>query len=70
MSLNLPAPALDTWNQTLETLIIDYTYDPLNRLTSATYSDGRNFAYTYDASGNVLELEQNLGPGTIITTYA
>ena len=66
---NLPAPARDTWNQTLGTLTIDYTYDPLNRLTSATYSDGRSFGYSYDASGNVLELEQNLGPGTIITTY-
>jgi len=45
------------------------THDPLNRLTSAAYSDGRSFNYTYDPSGNVLELEQNLGPGTIITAY-
>ena len=64
VNFKLPAPV-----QQASSLIIDYTYDPLNRLTSAMYSDGRNFAYTYDASGNVLELEQNLGPGTIITTY-
>ncbi len=64
VSYNLPAP-----QQQSSSLIIDYTYDPLNRLIAADYSDGRNFAYTYDAAGNVLELEQNLGPGTIITAY-
>ncbi|MBN2116321.1 MAG: hypothetical protein JW730_07115 [Anaerolineales bacterium] len=51
-------------------LTIDYTYDALNRLTGATYSDGRNFGYTYDPAGNVLELQKNLGPGTIVTTYS
>jgi CSLREA domain-containing protein len=50
-------------------LTIDYTYDALHRLTSAAYSDGRSFSYTYDAAGNVLELQQNLGPGTVTTTY-
>ncbi|MCI0555384.1 MAG: hypothetical protein L0287_30945 [Anaerolineae bacterium] len=50
-------------------LTIDYTYDALNRLTDAVYSDGRNFGYIYDAAGNVLELQQNLGPGTVTTTY-
>ena len=50
-------------------LTIDYTYDALNRLTSATYNDGRSFGYTYDPAGNVLQLEQNLGPGTVTTTY-
>jgi RHS repeat-associated protein len=51
-------------------LTIDYTYDALNRLTSAVYSDGRHFNYTYDANGNTLQLQRNLGPGTITTTYA
>lgn len=41
----------------------------LNNLTSATYSDRSKFGYTYDAAGNVLELERNLGPGTVVTTY-
>jgi YD repeat-containing protein len=50
-------------------LTIDYTYDALRRLTSATYSDGRIFSYTYDPAGNVLELQKNLGPGTVVTTY-
>ncbi|HPH98642.1 MAG TPA: polymorphic toxin-type HINT domain-containing protein [Anaerolineaceae bacterium] len=31
---------------------IDYTYDPLNRLTLVTYSDGITYAYTYDMTGN------------------
>ena len=50
-------------------ITIDYTYDALNRLTDATYSDGRCFTYTYDPNGNVLEMEQDLGPGTVTTTY-
>jgi YD repeat-containing protein len=51
-------------------LTIDYTYDALHRLTGATYSDGRTFDYTYDAAGNVLQLEQDLGPGTVTTIYS
>ena len=31
---------------------IDYTYDPLYRLTAADYSDGKSFGYSYDAAGN------------------
>jgi YD repeat-containing protein len=33
---------------------IDYTYDPLYRLTAADYDDGTFFHYTYDAVGNRL----------------
>jgi RHS repeat-associated protein len=33
---------------------IDYTYDPLNRLTNAEYSNGDYFLYTYDTVGNRL----------------
>ncbi|MGD8848664.1 MAG: RHS repeat-associated core domain-containing protein [Anaerolineales bacterium] len=36
------------------TTTIDYTYDPLNRLTAADYSTGEFFHYTYDAVGNRL----------------
>ncbi|HKJ38570.1 MAG TPA: SBBP repeat-containing protein [Anaerolineales bacterium] len=50
-------------------LTIDYTYDALKRIKTATYDDGRTFTYTYDAAGNVLELGQNLGSGTVTTTY-
>jgi YD repeat-containing protein len=34
------------------TTVITYTYDPLNRLTDATYSNGQRFQYAYDAVGN------------------
>ncbi|QSZ27580.1 S-layer homology domain-containing protein [Aceticella autotrophica] len=30
-----------------------YTYDDLNRLTSATYDSSGNITYTYDAAGNI-----------------
>ncbi|MBI9048825.1 MAG: RHS repeat protein [Anaerolineaceae bacterium] len=30
---------------------MDYTYDALNRLISAEYSNGTAFGYTYDAAG-------------------
>ncbi len=38
----------------LEQTIIDYTYDPLNRLTDADYSTGVSYQYVYDAVGNRL----------------
>ena len=65
-----PLLPLSLPSQQTTSLTIDYTYDALNRLTGATYSDGRSFGYAYDAAGNVLELQQNLGPGTVTTTYA
>ncbi len=34
------------------TITITYQYDPLYRLTSATYSSGAEYDYTYDAVGN------------------
>jgi len=33
-----------------------HTYDPLYRLTSATYSGGETYAHTYDAVGNRLTM--------------
>jgi YD repeat-containing protein len=36
------------------TMVISYTYDPLNRLTAADYDGGMYFHYTYDAVGNRL----------------
>lgn len=50
-------------------MIITYDYDPLYRLTSATYSDGRSFGYQYDAVGNALQYTQNLGGSAVTTTY-
>jgi RHS repeat-associated protein len=50
------------------TTTITYTYDPLNRLKTATYSDGTSFQYTYDAVGNRLT-ETTTGSTTINYTY-
>ncbi|MCP4641844.1 MAG: hypothetical protein GY851_15480, partial [bacterium] len=36
----------------LITRTLHYVYDPLNRLTAATYSTGESYTYTYDAVGN------------------
>jgi len=36
------------------TLVIDYSYDGLYRLTGADYSTGERYGYTYDAVGNRL----------------
>jgi YD repeat-containing protein len=33
--------------------VVTYQYDPLNRLTQATYQDGRTVQYTYDPAGNL-----------------
>jgi RHS repeat-associated protein len=59
-----------------QTVTINYTYDALNRLTAATYSDpndpgagGNAFAYAYDAAGNVLQYTQTTGTLTVTTTY-
>jgi len=51
----------------LETRPITYTYDPLNRLTSAYYVDGSYFIYTYDAVGN--RLTETTQSGTTTYTY-
>jgi RHS repeat-associated protein len=40
---------------------ITYTYDPLYRLTNASYNDGSYFTYTYDATGNRLTEVTNAG---------
>jgi RHS repeat-associated protein len=40
---------------------IDYTYDPLHRLTGAMLSSGEFFQYTYDEVGNRIALDSHLG---------
>ncbi|MCK4764781.1 MAG: hypothetical protein KAW12_21460 [Candidatus Aminicenantes bacterium] len=47
---------------------IIYTYDDLNRLTGATYSDGITISYTYDSLGNRLSMVMN-GNKSINVTY-
>lgn len=46
---------------------INYTYDPLYRLTEANYSTGAFYHYVYDAVGN--RLTQETGLGTTNYTY-
>jgi len=45
--------------------MVNYAYDPLNRLTEASYNDGSYFHYSYDAVGN--RLAETTSAGT--TTY-
>jgi YD repeat-containing protein len=44
-------PGGEEYNPT-STITITYQHDPLYRLTSATYSAGTEYGYTYDAVGN------------------
>jgi len=59
---DLPTP-LPGYSET----IINYTYDPLNRITEADYSTGAYYDYTYDSAGN--RLTQETGLGTTNYTY-
>ena len=44
-------------------------YDALKRLTAASYSDGPDFSYTYDAAGNTLQLGKTIAGQTSTTVY-
>ena len=35
---------------------VTYTYDSMNRLTSAASSDGRTVKYMWDAAGNLIQV--------------
>jgi RHS repeat-associated protein len=48
---------------------IDYTYDALNRLTDAIYSNGMAFYYSYDAAGNVLAYTRVVDGISTVTIY-
>jgi YD repeat-containing protein len=52
---------------------VTYTYDQLDRLVRATYSNGTVIAYTYDAAGNILTRSIVTGgaaSGPLVTTGA
>jgi RHS repeat-associated protein len=51
----------------LVTRTITYTYDSLYRLTGADYSSGEEFAYAYDAVGNMTALTATI-TNTVVTT--
>lgn len=46
-----------------------YTYDPLGRLTTASYDTGVCVIYSYDANGNRLSQIVRVGSGTGGTGY-
>lgn len=52
--------------------VIEYSYDPLGRLTAADYRDGSYFYYTYDVAGNRTRQEACIGSSCspVITDYA
>lgn len=41
---------------------VSYTYDPLGRVSTATYPNGVTVAYTYDAAGNRTQVVRNTTP--------
>jgi len=64
-------PAETLAAETQPVVTISYTYDALQRLTAASYNDGTIFDYTYDATGNTLQLEKTVAgqTETIVYTY-
>ncbi len=48
---------------------IDYNYDPLYRLTTAEYSTGDSYNYTYDQVGNRLMQESNISGQPSAVSY-
>jgi RHS repeat-associated protein/uncharacterized repeat protein (TIGR01451 family) len=64
----LAAPVTATvTTQVITPVTIDYGYDPLYRLTSASYSSGETYSYSYDAAGNRLTMVYP--GGTVNYTY-
>ncbi len=47
---------------------VAYTYDPLGRITSASYDTGVIILYTYDANGNRLSQVINVNTTTLTWT--
>jgi YD repeat-containing protein len=42
------------WFEVVRAETMTYTYDNLNRLTSAKYGNGQELKYAYDDAGNIL----------------
>ncbi len=61
-STSTPPPILATQ------LVIQYTYDPLSRLTDAAYSNGQHFQYAYDPLGDRMVQTETI-TSTVVTTY-
>lgn len=66
------ADIYSTAGTNLQTTVIDYQYDSLSRLTTATYTGVVSAAYThaYDAVGNMTAYTETVGITTTIVTRA
>ncbi len=49
--------------------LTSYTYDPMGRLKTVTYPNGKNVTYTYDALGNRLSMTTVLAGVTTVVNY-
>lgn len=58
------------WLTGLPAWAVQYTYDPLNRLTAAVYSPTQRVDYIYDAAGNLIEERTNGSSGITVTAQA
>jgi RHS repeat-associated protein len=56
-------------NQETVSQTINYTYDPLGRLTAADYLNGDYYHYTYDAVGNRLSQTSSVNNQQMTTNY-
>ncbi|HIP73234.1 MAG TPA: hypothetical protein EYH05_17775, partial [Anaerolineae bacterium] len=61
-----------TGGPSLETTTIAYSYDPLYRLTSASYTGGitATYSYVYDSVGNMTAYTETVGTTSYTTTRA
>ena len=55
--------AIVTFSTHAEASSITYTYDDLNRLTTASRPDGSSFSYNYDDVGNIIQMQTDAGSG-------
>jgi RHS repeat-associated protein len=65
---SMPAPAPQAGE--VVTRVINYSYDPLYRLTAADYDDGTFFHYIYDAVGNRITQETLAGTNNYVYDIA
>ena len=49
--------------------VTSYAYDPLDRLSTAVYPDGRSVAYLYDSFGNRTKLTETIGATITVRDY-
>ena len=66
---SIPHMGMASLNQETVSQTIDYTYDPLGRLTAADYSTGDYYHYSYDEVGNRLSQDSSAANQETTTHY-